>query len=164
MNTKFFAGLAAGLLIFAQVSAAFAINTNPLPLSTYITVGNLDWTWAAPINEQYWGSNELMAPSFHQGWRFATEREFANHPSFEAFLRQDNSVIQSAEYWNTVYTHVDNWDFQNGYVSSAWGHSWNETLYVRDAVGTPLPLAASVVLFGSGFAGLIGRLKRKANA
>ena len=52
----------------ASQAQIFASNV-PLPTSTYITVGNLDWTWAAPAEWQ-----PLMLPT-DRGWRYATELE-----------------------------------------------------------------------------------------
>jgi hypothetical protein len=160
MKTKNFALAVMGLGL--MVGSAFA---NPiasdLPADTYIIKDGLEWTWASPVNEETWGSNILSAPSFHAGWRFATDLEMQNRPVLADFTRPDGSYIQSAAYWNSVYTHVDAGDLGSGLVNSAWGHSWNETLYVA---AVPEPETYALMLAGLGVVGAIARRKKKTSA
>jgi hypothetical protein len=158
---KKFLAISIGLFLLGLVQMAGAtIITTPLPSNVYITQGDLDWTWASPVNVQYFQDNELKLPSFHsEGWRFATDLEMASHPLLADFTRPDGSYIQSVAYWNTVYTHVDYSDLNSGYVYSAWGHDVAETLYVRGGNET-VPEPATMLLFGLGLMGLAG-VRRK---
>lgn len=128
-----------------------------LPTSTYVTKDGLDWTWASPVNEEFWGGNTLYAPSLHAGWRFATDAELASAPNLADF---NNGAIQSVVYWNSVISWVDPGDLQNGAYASSWGHGVYETLYVRDTIDIPEPQSLS--LLGLGLLGLMGVFRRKA--
>ena len=125
--------------------------TGDLPSSSYVIKGNLAWTWASPVNVQHWISNELFAPSFHSGWRFATEAEMRNLPTLEEF---GFGTIQSVAYWNSAYTHVDVTDFERGYVSSQWGHDVWDTFYVSTI---PEPETCTMLLVGLGLLNLLAR-------
>ena len=159
MKKKFLVGLVMGFLVLLTVGAANAtLISDPLASGTYITVDGLDWTWASPVNEEDWseGYNTLMAPTYHEGWRFATDAEMLDIPSFADFTRVDGTYIQSVVYWNTAFTHVDAGDD----VSSTWGHGMNETFYVRDAA-SPTPEPSTMMLLGFGLVGLAGVAKKK---
>ena len=150
--------LAATLPLTAQA----ALITTPLTTNDYITVDSLDWAWASPVNEQIWGRNELKAPDFHEGWRFATAAEMASRPTLADFTRVDGSYIQAVQYWNTQFNHVDPSNLASGSVSSTWGKGSYETLYVRDvAVTAEVPAPATLALLGIGFAALAMTRRRQ---
>ncbi|WP_394807892.1 PEP-CTERM sorting domain-containing protein [Nitrosomonas sp.] len=125
--------------------------TSDLPSSTYVVKDSLAWTWASPVNVQHWISNELFAPSFHSGWRYATPAEMLHMPTLEEF---GFGAINSAAYWNSAYTHVDAFDFAAGHVSSRWGHDVWDTFYVSSI---PEPETYAMLLVGLGLLNLLAR-------
>jgi len=154
------------VLLFIQSNATFAtLITSDLTPDTYVSNNGIDWTWASPVNAEFFGSNQLMAPSFHDGWRYATVDELSylvNFMSIADFTRADGSLIHSAEYWNTVYTHVDKSNFENAEISSMWNNSFNtyfETVYVRASQTTPVPEPTNIAIFGLGLIALAFRKK-----
>lgn len=155
--------LLAWLVSFSSISAA-AIITTDLAANTYITNNGLDWTWAGPVASTSFGSNELKAPSFHSGWRYATTAELSyldNILNLFYDANNNNAPIHSAQYWNTYYTHVDQSNWNAGEIGSGpgYGANWYETVYVRDVSAVPVPAAA--FMFAPALLGFIG-LRRKA--
>lgn len=156
------------VLLFIQSNATFAtLITSDLTADTYVSNNGIDWTWASPVNAEFFSTNQLMAPSFHAGWRYATAEELSylvNFMSIDDFTRADGSLIHSAEYWNTVYTHVDKSNFENAEISSMWNNSFNryfETVYVRASQTTPVsvPEPTNIAIFGLGLIVLAFRKK-----
>jgi|KBSMisStaDraftv2_1062788.scaffolds.fasta_scaffold53100_4 hypothetical protein len=151
------AAFAAALLSSASAALAGPVLSD-LPVDTFITVGNLDWTWAAPVSSVDWyGYNTLSDPSLH-GWRFATESEWAARPDAASFMTSGGSVIQSAVYWNSTFDYVDYGDGLSGSLHRTLDASndANDIWYVRDhAVSSPAPEPASWALMLGGF-GLVG--------
>lgn len=148
------------IVLMVGISTASATLTpGPVPNTAYITVNGLDWAWASPVNEQWWGDNELKLPEFQDGWRFATDLEMAGLPSLADFTRPDGSHIQATQYWNTVFTHVDAGDYAGGYVASQWGNGPYETVYVRDG-GNPVPAPGALALVGAGLLSLVAKRRK----
>lgn len=160
------------LALLAAVSAA-ALSTpahagpilTDLPNSTYITVGNLDWTWASPVSSAtYFTYNVLSAPTLHAGWRFATVEEFEDRPNASAFRRHDGTVINSAVYWNSSFDYVDYTDGVAGYLSRVLQDTidYRDIWYVRDAISAvPEPAAWALMIGGFGVVGAGMRQRRK---
>jgi len=147
----------------------------------YVTYANLDWAWVSPVNEQFWGcpadivdaenylvtvltnsgcDNQLLAPEYREGWRYATSAELDilyNQLGFLAFMPTQNTLIQAASYWNTSFTHVDTNDFIGAYIKSEWGNGSYETFYVRDSQQVPEP--STLMIFALGLITLVSRKK-----
>lgn len=162
-----------------------SLITNDLTEDSFYTYAELDWAWVSPVNIQFIGcsnlvlnpdlyltsvysdpnnscDNQLLDPSFHAGWRFATDDELQilkNEISLSNFIRADFSFINATMYWNTSFTHVDYVDFMNGNFSSQWGNSTFETFYVRDAKTVPEP--TTLMIFALGLITLAVRKKYK---
>lgn len=156
--------LALALVTMVAGTANAILISTPLTADDYISYNGLDWAWASPVAAVNWGSNELMAPSFHEGWRYATATEWASRPDASMFLTVPGDVStakNAVAYWNTYYTHIDYNDAVIGYVTSSPTGSWDETWYVRDASGSaPVPEPSTFILLGAGLAGLAYTRKR----
>jgi hypothetical protein len=152
----------AAALGFTAATADAAVILDDLPKGTYITVGGLDWTWASPVSAVEWAENILYAPSLHAGWRYATEDEFAARPSAWAFVRPDETIINSAAYWNSYYTHVDFDDGLGGYLARTPDGGPYDIWYVREAVPELATWAMLVVGFGA--VGTMVRARRPTGA
>lgn len=159
------AAFAAALLSSASAALAGPVLSD-LPVDTFITVGNLDWTWAAPVSSVDWyGYNTLSDPSLH-GWRFATETEWETRPDASAFL-VGGTVIQSAVYWNTTFDYVDYSDGVYGYLNRTLDASDDalDIWYVRDHASSgavPEPASWALMLGGFGLVGAAMRSRLKA--
>jgi len=147
----------------------------------YVSYANLDWAWVSPVNEQFWGcqaeidnadeylitvlsnsgcDNQLLAPEYREGWRYATDIELDiiyNQLGILAFMPTQNSLIQAASYWNTSFTHVDMNDFLSASISGEWGNGFNETFYVRDSKSVPEP--STLLIFALGLIALASKKK-----
>ncbi|WDE10946.1 hypothetical protein [Thalassomonas haliotis] len=152
------------LINFLLLISLFTVNTTRASLieadlseDAYISYQGMDWAWASPNNLQFIGcagpentegyldkvydndndvcANQLMAPQYHENWRYATAAELdilINDIGLASFFASSGSLIQAAAYWNTAYRTVDIGDFISGYIASGWGASGYETFYVRD--------------------------------
>lgn len=161
------------ILSFSIFSSNAGIIETDLTENDYYTSHQLDWAWASSFNVNFYHDlfpgteiNEFKLPTFHDGWRFATDDELLiliNEITVTKFIRDDNSLIQAAGYWNTFIQGVDVTDFEDGYVASEWvAGSTNltesgfkfETFYVRDVEEVPEPstlliFIMAIVLFNS---------------
>ncbi len=152
--------------LFVMANANAAIITTDLTSDTYITNNGLDWTWASPVAAENWGGgNVLKAPSFHAGWRYATLLELDYLDSIlDLFFDANGGQIQSAQYWNTTFTHVDSGDWNAGSIASGPGtpgyNSYFESVYVRDVNVNAVPVPAALFLFAPALLGFLG-LRRK---
>jgi hypothetical protein len=160
--------LIAALLLVSSSSFAGYIATD-LTEDTYITYGGYDWTWAAPVNttnfeginpaNNEWVTNVFEDPTVHDGWGFIEGSELEllfSELTIEHFKRvTDGTIIQSAAYWNSHFTHVDevNFDDRSG-LKEVDGHTFNyyETFYVRSAVAK-VPEPTTLFIFAAGLFG-----------
>ena len=168
MMIKFtFKLLIPALMLFT--SSAFAnIIVTDLTDNDYITYQGIDWTWASPLNVSLLYTNELKAPEFHSGWRYASQDEL-DILRFELtladFTRTNASgasyYVESVQYWNTALTDIDPENFVSNKINSALTSNmpaeWNfETFYVRDTVSTQpvtVPEPTTLLIFSVGLLG-----------
>lgn len=137
----------------------------------------LDWVYAGPIATNEWGPGSIYEPSYRasEGWRFATEAEWAIKPLWTDFIQPGYTVPEvngwdhttykfASEYWSD-FTWVDLSDAASGYITNGLDignlHSVWETWYVRDTAGGPAVPAPGALLLGSLGAGLIGWFRRR---
>ncbi len=111
----------------------------------YITYQGYDWAWASPVNKEEWQGNILYAPEVQDNWRFADETlldVLKNELTIEDFKQANGELIKASEFFNSLFTHVDEANFLSGYISSEWTEegipyedyfSGFETFYVRDS-------------------------------
>lgn len=159
-------------LIFIATNAYSSLITGDLAQNTYVEYGGYDWTWASPVNVQYfdgenpdtleWDTNELFGPADLDriGWMYIQGSELESlFSTLPLHLFQSNDgIINSVAYWNSVFTHVDENNF--GLKSSLWvgQNSLNmfkqyETFYVRASV-TEVPEPTTLLIFALGLLGL----------
>ncbi|WP_372658453.1 PEP-CTERM sorting domain-containing protein [Hydrogenophaga sp.] len=142
---------------FAGTAAAGPVLTD-LTANDYITVGALDWAWAAPVTSEYWyGSNTLYQASLHAGWREATDAEWAAKPVYTDFGGKC-----AAQYWNSSFTHCDFGDsLSQHWLPASAGANLADLWYVRDVVSSNVPEPGTLALFGLAFAAAAVARKKK---
>jgi len=152
----FVLAVAAFVATSGQAQAAL-IATDPVPQSVTVIHNGLRWAWASPVARQFTGSNELKVPSFHTGWRYATDQELLSIPALSLFQALAGGSAAAVPYWNTDFTHVDESDYSGGFVRSTPDNSNWESLYVTDS----LPEPSSIALLGLGAVGLVLAERRR---
>jgi hypothetical protein len=151
--------LVSALLAASASGAAIAGPVlTPLTSADYITVGGIDWAWAAPIRSKSFFGNELFQASLHEGWREATDLEWATRPNFTDFGSKC-----AAQYWNTIYTHCDFGDTVVQHWSAGSGDS-ADLWYVRSVQGASVPEPVAPALFGIAMLGLLAARRKKSKA
>jgi hypothetical protein len=162
------------LLFFFSSNAAASLITGDLPEDTYFEYGGYDWTWASPVNStlftgldpttDLWvDENVLEAPTFRSGWMYITGSELEQLFSelTLANFQSNGGLIQSAAYWNSHFTHVDDFNFSEKsslpVAQFAFGDHY-ETFYVRASV-VDVPEPTSLLIFAIGLMGLALRKK-----
>lgn len=139
----------------------------------FITYDDKDWAWVSPVNAQFDGcfqeidnaedylttvldnsgcSNQLLAPEYREGWRFATNSELYtvfNVLTLDSFYDFDNSMfIQATEYWNTNYINIDYLNFQANLIGGEWSDNiMFETFYIRDHISQAIPEPSTLLVF-----------------
>lgn len=167
------------LLISSHVYAG--LITTELTDEHYITYKDIDWAWASSVNVEYYYDNILYAPdAFDRDWRIATEDELnilRNELTLADFTAVNESgetyIIQALQYWNTVLTDVDEQNFIDDLVNSAWpiiikNEYYYETFYVRnsaasldDKTSAKVPETSTIMILAIGLIGLSMRKRMK---
>lgn len=204
MKKKYLAGLATGLLMFGQVSAAQA---NPVQWSV-TSGGNDHWYEAIYSPNITWDNAQNAVTSMGGGWHLATiTSQEENNFILNLFQNNPNSWIYGghSSLVGDVYigpwigalassNSSNDWSWITGetFSYSAWGpyepfgngdrifysqfgnptnigwndapHNYVSPVYIveNNTYGTPVPEPATMLLFGTGIAGLVGsRIRRK---
>lgn len=164
---KFLLATAAVAAAFAAAPAMAVINA-PVPTDNYITVGGLDWAWAAPC-AAYGPSCGVVDMSYQstQGWRFPTLAEFLARPD-----PLDFGGKCAAAWFSTAHSHcdvgdaIDGFIFDYGYGVLPYGSlSTTESWVVRGQSGVvPEPAAWALMIAGFGMVGATLRRRQTATA
>jgi hypothetical protein len=167
---KFSFKLATFLVLLLSSVAHATLITTDLTEDNYVTIGDLDWTWASPVNAQ-WITNTIYTPDSivglgwdREGWRHATDDELSvfintrDITDFISYFDASNEAVykNSFVYWNTDTSiikveEVDEEAFINGHIETYLvgdngGSSWAyETFYVRDVAQVPEP--STIMIF-----------------
>lgn len=170
---------ASAFALFATFSSAQAALINaPVPTNAYITLGNLSWAWAAPLD---FSVVDLSYQSQY-GWRVPTVAELLNAPSALDFLFNGANVplggsdpVSGANFQFTSATLTGAAalaaPYFSGFGHGDWGNApgsmgdlvipwagqpgasgYSESLVVRSAAAVPEPATWLMMLIG--FAGL----------
>jgi hypothetical protein len=167
--------LALAVAMTMGTSARAAFLDVPVPVNAYITVGGLDWAWAAPLPGPDNGLDLSYQSQF--GWHIPTAQELTmaplgtqflfaganvpfngTDPVSGAFFSATNAAYAAAgsagavatPYFDTVYHHAD-WQDGLGQPNGPWAgmtgaNSLADQLVVRNTpTATPEPSSLTVV-------------------
>jgi hypothetical protein len=148
-------------LLFLTILLTSALLAGPLPGPVpddlVIDYNNLLWAWASPCA----GGCSMPLPTYQEGWRYASEVEWASRPAPEDFLRPDGSVRCASAYFDPIFTHCDLDDALGGYVTSYPTGDNYESWFVKDIEGGAIPEPSALWLAGSGLlAALLAKRRR----
>ena len=173
---KFSFKLAAFFVLFISSVAHAGLIKSDLTVDNYVTIGDLDWTWASSENASHPG-NTIYSPDLILGlpaserdewerddWRHATIDELSYFISNRVInialfsyknASGDTLYKNSFVYWNTFLEEVtsdDVNDFNAGLIETylvgdIGGSSWAyETFYVRDTP-SDVPEPSTLLIF-----------------
>jgi hypothetical protein len=173
------AAVIASLAVAGAANAAIIDNSTAIPDSVILLNFNnsgRDWVYAGPVAPNEFGSGEIQPSSYRavEGWRAATDAEWAARPIWSDFVIAGSGIVSpnsffnhsnylfASEYWSS-FSHVDVQDFAAGHVTDGVHGPLSgvpETIYVRDSRVTAVPEPASLALFGTALLGF-GMVSRK---
>jgi len=166
---KFSFKLAAFFVLLISSVAHAGLIKSELTEANYVTIGDLDWTWASSENVS-WTGNTIYTPDSiiglagwdRAGWRHAEASEllaFINNRDITNFsyLNAANETVykNSFIFWNTFLTDVTSVDvdaFNSGLIetylvgdngNSSWA---DETFYVRNTP-SEVPEPSTLLIF-----------------
>jgi len=166
---KFSLKLAAFLVLFLSTVAHAGLIKTELTENNYVTIGDLDWTWASSENSS-WTGNTIYTPFEidgldgwdREGWRHATNSElsfFISNRDITLFSYENldgNTLYKNSfQFWNSYLTDVTSVDvdaFNSGLIEtyllgkdadSSWAY---ETFYVRNTP-SQVPEPSTIMIF-----------------
>ena len=181
--TKFFKQLAtAAIILCSTATQATLIDFNTAIPDDVILVDfnstGLDWVYAGPIATEEFGPGSIHTPGYRasEGWRYATQVDWAIRPDWSDFIigiatvaanpgHSDHSTYRFAsEYWSD-FTHVDlndaaRGDITNGLDIGSLNGVW-ETFYVRDSQSVAVPAPSTITLMALSLFALFGARRRR---
>ena len=164
--------LAASVMLSTHASAVIIDASTVIPTDNILqNFSGLDWVYAGPIGTGEWGPGNIEAPEYRaaEGWRYATEAEWALRPDWTDFIIGNATVNPesgfsdhatyrfASEYWSN-FNHIDLSDAADGLLTNGLDigslYDAYDTWYVRDAVTSDVPESSSIILLGLGLLGL----------
>jgi hypothetical protein len=134
--------------VYRESTTGNCESANP-EASWAILSGGRYWAWASPCD----GGCSVADPNKVEGWRYATEEEWANRPAQSEFLDIYGNVICAASQFDNTYSHCDYGNPEERIPTGSWHESW----YIYDCTATtelvematiPLELTSGNVLEG----------------
>jgi hypothetical protein len=138
----------------------------------YINYKGYDWAWVSPVNVEIFGGNTLYAPELQKNWLFADEsllNILKTELTLADFTADNGDIIQSAQFFNSTFEHVDDDNFgpdalrseltdPNHFMVSL--YEGFETFYVRKTNDpTLIPEPSILMIFAFGLITLASRKK-----
>jgi len=148
-----------------KLHAVIIDSSIPIPESVVLVNfagSGLDWVYAGPLATNGWGVGEIYEPGYRsaEGWRYATEAEWAARPDWSDFIipghdelgdlgiyNHTNYLFASA-YWGP-YDWVDVGDARYGFLTNGNGlgdgSATADTWYVRDSQHASVPESTATI-------------------
>ena len=142
----------------------------------YINYKGYDWAWVSPVNLESFAGNTLYAPELQKNWQFADQTLLdilKTELTIADFTDQNDKVIHSAEFFNSVYDYIDEANFISDAVSSEWVEPTTvmvglfggyDTFYVRPTLTStskPITEPLTIIIFATALIALQIKLRKK---
>ncbi|MDC1198759.1 thrombospondin type 3 repeat-containing protein [bacterium] len=130
-------GISAFLGLVAPAQATHLLGTH-VPPHLIVAHNGLEWVWASPCSGGCSQVNPSAPPG--EGWRFATDAEFALRPPASAFCPSGFNCYSAlnqlcaSPYFDNSYHHCDWVNLDQGRVTSQPKNLYWETLLVRSVI------------------------------